>query len=507
MPFVPGTTVRLLAGVDLHRDLSNTMDWDTQAEQTAFFVSKTAGGLVSTDFTYQRENGQIRFPANVEALHEVNYLMFQNTNYSSKWYYGFIDSVEYQSPASSLVKFTLDPWQTYFFDLDWKTCLIEREHVTNDAIGAHIIPENLDVGDLVVNEEDDVDGLNYPLIVFASSHDPYLDAPVSAQSYSNMYSPVGYFAFYMSSVSKINNFIGLLVSQSSLSALAGAFSYPEAMLTGFTEEQMIPSTTAYSITKYFTPNESTLDGYNPRNNKLFTYPFNMLSVFHMNGGQAIYSIEQFPNNDPVFSITGDIGPNPTIYCSPFGYKDTTSSNRAESLPMTQYPLAAYSYDAFKEYLARNIVTAPLSLAASGLSLLGGIASKNPMAIGGGVVGLAETIGGFYEKSLLPMQTKGQMSGAGAIAVYGQTFIIQQKCVNAKHAAMLDSYFDMYGYKTARLAVPAVRTRPKWNYLKLHEANVFGSFPNQELERIRESLLKGVTFWHGDWVGDYSLNNT
>jgi hypothetical protein len=323
-----------------------------------------------------------------------------------------------------------------------------------------------------------------------------------------MYTPVGYFPFYSSSVAKINNFIGLLVAQSSLSALSGAFTYPSALLTGFTEEQMLPSTGAAIASHTFTPKMTTLDGYNPRNNKLFTYPFNYLSAFHANGGQAIYRFEQFPSSTGVqFKVWGDIGPNPTLYLQPLGYKNTDSTNNEEMLPLTQYPLAAYSYDAFKEYLARNIVTAPLSLAASGLSLLGGIASKNPMAIGGGVVGLAETIGGFYEKSLLPQQTKGQLSGAGAIAIGGQTFHFNQKCVNAKHGAMLDSYFDMYGYKTARLAVPAVRTRPKWNYLKLHEANVFGSFPNQELERIRESLLKGVTFWHGDWVGNYSLDNT
>ncbi len=75
------------------------------------------GSYQTTDFTYQREAGKMRVPFNAESLHAVNYVMFQNANYSTKWFYAFVDSIEYKSESSSEITFTIDPWQTTFLTL------------------------------------------------------------------------------------------------------------------------------------------------------------------------------------------------------------------------------------------------------------------------------------------------------------------------------------------------------------------------------------------------------
>ena len=37
-------------------------------------------------------------------------------------------------------------------------------------------------------------------------------------------------------------------------------------------------------------------------------------------------------------------------------------------------------------------------------------------------------------------------------------------------------------------------------------NVYGNIPMDDLMQIRDIFMKGITLWHGDWIGDYSRSN-
>jgi hypothetical protein len=298
-----------------------------------------------------------------------------------------------------------------------------------------------------------------------------------------------------------------MVADQKLDAIVGMFMYPKNLVTTFSEGGLIDSQEAERITVTFDPTMSTLDGYAPKNNKLLQYPYTYLYVTNSNGGSGTYRMEDFYGgyDNVQFIVTGDIGPNPTVYLLPYYYK-TEYDNFDESMALSQYPFCAFTYDVFKDYLAKNIVTAPLALAGSALSLGAGIATGNPLAIAGGAIGFAQTIGGFVEKSMAPPQSKGTLQGSGTVAIGAHNFLFFQKCVKAEQAKMIDDFFSMYGYKVNRLAVPTRQGRPHWNYLQLIEVNVFGSFPLSNLQEIRESLRRGITFWHDDNVGNYNRSN-
>ena len=54
MSFEPMTTVRLLKSVPLDNSYSDTLTFDTAADQTSYFLSKTK--FTANELTYQREN-------------------------------------------------------------------------------------------------------------------------------------------------------------------------------------------------------------------------------------------------------------------------------------------------------------------------------------------------------------------------------------------------------------------------------------------------------------------
>ena len=113
--FVPSTIVKVLKDVPLDSTYSDTIKFTSVGAQTAFFSGKAKYSF--TDFTYQRVNSSvsaprgprsIRVPRVADDLYDCNYVMFQNANYGTKWFYAFIKQVNYINPNNTEIIYELD---------------------------------------------------------------------------------------------------------------------------------------------------------------------------------------------------------------------------------------------------------------------------------------------------------------------------------------------------------------------------------------------------------------
>lgn len=84
--------------------------------------------------------------------------------------------------------------------------------------------------------------------------------------------------------------------------------------------------------------------------------------------------------------------------------------------------------------------------------------------------------------------------------------LQRKTIYPEYADKLADFFKQYGYKVNRLEAPQFHTRESWNYIKMAEPNVYGNIPMDDLMRLRDIFIKGITLWHGDYIGDYTRSN-
>ena len=91
-------------------------------------------GYIKTSFSYN------------DAL-KCNYMAFQNTDYSNKWFFAFIDDVIYDNDGTARIRYTVDEFSTWFDYWEAEPCFVEREHVSDDTVGLHTIPEGLEFGD------------------------------------------------------------------------------------------------------------------------------------------------------------------------------------------------------------------------------------------------------------------------------------------------------------------------------------------------------------------------
>ena len=62
-----------------------------------------------------------------------NYVMYQNTHYSNKWFYAFITGMEYLNDNTTKITIVTDPFQTWQFDITFKQCFVEREMIAPNS--------------------------------------------------------------------------------------------------------------------------------------------------------------------------------------------------------------------------------------------------------------------------------------------------------------------------------------------------------------------------------------
>ena len=75
--------------------------------------------LSLTNATFQRKDGTIRWPGSMESIIEYNYCMYRNKNHGNKWFYAFIDNMEYISDGMTSIKISTDVWQTWQFNIQF----------------------------------------------------------------------------------------------------------------------------------------------------------------------------------------------------------------------------------------------------------------------------------------------------------------------------------------------------------------------------------------------------
>lgn len=86
------------------------------------------------------------------------------------------------------------------------------------------------------------------------------------------------------------------------------------------------------------------------------------------------------------------------------------------------------------------------------------------------------------------------------------FYVMIKTIREEYAEQITNYFKMFGYKVNKLEIPNIKSRESYNYIKTVDANIIGNIPTNDLSAIKGIFDKGVTVWHTDQVGDYSLSN-
>lgn len=541
----PNETVILYSGVRLDPEYHNTLRWHSLAAQNAYFHETLAPVSTRlTNLSYQRVNsGVIRVQFTPGVLNQVNYMCFKNTDLNNKWFYAFVTKVEYVNNVTCDIYYELDYIQSYYFDCLFLDSYIERAHVSNDAIGANTVPEPFEISEAwpALIREINLGDSGYAIVCAKVDLQDSADFAGAAIS-GNLCSTVKYYIFNADRNSRqvgsvtyqgFTTLTGLLKSSAWANAaneIVSFFEFPFNLIATPTNTLDNCETRDVLSTDYNITIPNNLHGYIPRNNKLFTFPYNYLTV---DNGDTInqYRWEWFRNNAVQFRYTGALCCNPEVYLMPIAYANSDGDSQpcwSQKSVISDFPQIPYAIDSYKAWLAQTqssrkgkLVSGAAAGAGTG-ALAGakvGAAAGAAGAAAGGIIGgvlgaITGGIGASGSNAMSEAEARdasnkytGQSTGSTELAVGKQAFRVNQMAITYNQARIIDEFFTMYGYQINRVGTPSRFTRERWNYIKTNGANFYGSAPAEAVRVFKRVHDRGITYWQThDEIGNYSLSN-
>lgn len=362
MPYIaPNSTIRILHGVPIDMKYTHSLWFTDYDAQTNYFISKSKATFPAC--SYVRQNAAyIKVPISSDSIADCNYLMYQNTAFNNKWFYAFIESIEYISNNVCGITFVIDHLQTWLFEMRMGECYIERQHSTTDNEGDNLIPENLETGEYMYSDN------NMGWSHIFSSYDV-----LALTTFASNYTTTGGWVFTRTEgtyrwgiYTGLNMRVFRHIENSDTVTLLNNFltfateTYGEE--NGVVALLMIPTD---ALSEGMNPNEITvtvpkitaLDGYAPVNKKLLTYPYCFVEGQNGEGSVATFMQEFFLGGTAAtcqFEIGFNITAAPNSMCVPIAYKGA-SKNYSEAFYINNFPECSYNTDLFKAYMAQSLV--------------------------------------------------------------------------------------------------------------------------------------------------------
>ena len=504
-----------LLNVPLENDYKNTLYFTNKAQQQAFFESKIVKSY--TNSSYQRKDSIIRVPDNYDNISpSINYVMYQNPSFSNKWFYAFVKEVEYKNTESTWIHIETDVIQTWLFDYNVKPSFVEREHVNNDTIGLHTVPEGLETGEFVCNGVDydnNLDNLVYMMNVTENASND--DRPL-AVNVGGVFMAGGFYVF--DNVRTLVNVLQLFDTAGKGDAVQMLYTAPSKIVGEVGTDAgdfWYPGTESPVTYDKVVSKNYSLNGYTPRNNKLKCFPFNYLIMSNNNGTENILHYEKFSTDDMTFKVKGVPVPGCSIKCSPQNYKGI-SDYQDEGIMAGKFPTCSWSQDLYTNWMTQNGLNIALGLASSGLTVMGGVgmmatgagALAGAGAVVSGGMGIAQTLGQVHQQSFTPATAKGNTNGGDINTCDKKNgFFYYKMSITKEFASIIDGFFDMFGYKVNMVKVPNKAHRSRYWYTKTIDVNIDGAIPNNDMQKIKDCYNNGITFWrNANEIQDYSLSN-
>ena len=564
--------------VNLNPRTGNTFYFADRGAQATYFNSK-AITTVSSCY-YQRANvNKVRVERPYSTLYKCDYLSFINPDYENKRFYAFVTGVTYIDDNTTEVTYIIDTLQTWFLDCTIPPCFIERMHTPTDDIGDYMIEETFDCGDYMLQEmEDDVTSntlivfvCTFNMIAWAQSGFTNKSAVIPVVNKNGIYDSIGQYAVYCSNNDNtqsagVGSALDVILTNIyngaggvTMDDIVNVYIYPSIGLSlGLAETigtQGGIFDDLWMVTGAYQGGQQTdlpdlpvdIDGYVPKNNKLFQYPFCCIHVTNNDGSAIDFKFERFreklTNNiiqHPKAQITGTTTGEARLRLTPKQYMGSTTQqfDFENSIDSGAFPTVSMVGDPYLIYLAQNknriknnyqqmllrgadkFVGAQISDArtiidtiSSGGANAGSLNrnSETYEALHSTAIDSLSQImsmnAQFKDLQIAPATSSG-ISGVGMAFQNGKRdFTKCVKTIDRYHAKCIDDFFTMFGYLVKSIDSVSVHNRVGFTYIKTVGCIVTGNVPETAKTEIETMFDNGIRFWvNPSQIGDYSISN-
>lgn len=518
---IPNSDFLILKDVPLESDYTNTLYWSNKESQTSYFRSKAKYTLSAQQ--YQRHAlGVMRIGLKADDLLDCNYVMFRNTSFGSKWFYAFIDDVEYVNNEVTRLHYTIDVIQTWCCDITFNQCLVERETALSDNLFENLVPENLAIGEYV--QQGTLDTVNLlqngqRVVIFYSYNQPSSsDIPAfpiyNGKIINGIFMGLNYSILPLNEDS-IKSFLQTLTETQSV--IAGCVQIPaDVVNTNNTDFKSYKLVKDVEMPFSFRAYDNNI-AYTPKNKKLYSYPYMYLLVTNNCGSSAEYHWEDFNESTlrfAEFNVEGTMTSQPEYVAYPVNYKGINSAYEY-GIVYNDFVNCPYSQDSFtawwninKSAFISGLITGAFknaSQAAVGVALGAGA-----LSVTGAVATTVDNVIGKYTEYKSHKLAPDTISQFAAVPGLRMS---QNRCafnwyamgIKPEQARVVDDFFTRYGYAQNKLKTPDTHnSRVHYHYVKTFNCSVNGTLPAVYEKQICQIMDNGITWWNSpSSVGNYN----
>jgi hypothetical protein len=276
-------------------------------------------------------------------------------------------------------------------------------------------------------------------------------------------------------------------------------------------------------------------GYNSvTESKLLMYPYTQVILDDFKGNRVTFKNEYINNPNLEILLKGSLGTSNKVSYGVQDYnfdanglKENLSdeyaliNNEPNDVPIITDLLSAY-LQGHKNSLQnqRNAIQFDqyAGIAGGAIGLAGNALSGNIGGVASSMTGIVKGAGdGVLKLQGIQAKTKDIANTPPSIAKMGSNtsytlgnnyngVYIIKKQIKPEYIRKLTDFFNMYGYKLNEVKLPNFHTRNYWNYVQTSSCNITGNFNHEDLQEIKSVFDNGITFWHTDDIGNYSLEN-
>ena len=508
MPVPYATQITLYSGVP----------WDNTYTDVRLFSSKSAisiPGTVLASFSnasYQRVNSSVasprvsysmRVPMAADSLYLCNYMRFNNAN---KWFYCFVSKVNFINTNNTELIYEIDEFTTWFYDCTLRPSYVVREHSATDGAGENLVPEPVSSLEFI-EKESSVSSwlLTDPRVIMLTSgpHDSSDITPGGLQN--NIYFPLSVTGPTTADIANFN------IQQYSSNGTQDKIIHISTVMT---DNGVIPTNDTLNIVE-----PTSIDGYVPRNNKLFTAQFNKCKLCSTNGDSVELAYEIFK---PTYTAQIYVGAPPNYeavlvpyYGGYLNYSYAITTNLGIESPWLGDNYSTYTNTTRQEKFLTNILNTLAGMTTGAVMgamhgaagggpgiAAGAVAGAAGPLIGGAAGGIAQVAIDDYTAQRITPTYHGGVTANMNFRLERVGFYVVQKCIIREQAKRIDKYFDMFGYAVNTPKTPNCTGRQYFNYVQTRGCVLTGSIPDPSMKILKSIFDSGVRLWHNNNVGQY-----
>lgn len=496
------TTVNFYKNINLPRDYSQVCDSISLASLSSYLV------WTSSDLSVIRHNsrtGSFKIQKNINDLSYINYLAIYNNAGDRSPLFAFVTDINYVTDSVSEVFFEVDLFSSYCQSLDYQDCYITRMTTSDDTMYKYLEDEPVNGGDYVTNPNqimrEFITNWYYGYTAVSNSS----GSPVDGKITDNIFSVARFYG--ERAYGPIVEDLQLYNSNGYIDNVCDVFQYPAEC--GEEGNKSI-STKAIAF-------PSTIDGYTPKNNKLFNYPF-VRSVILSSGGDSLeIKPEKCQNDEIKYRLEKAVFPINQFVLTLDGYDRLSADDqKASRIIMTGFPEVVWSSDNYRAWLARNKPTKDLAYEQIIANVVAGVgslriasAAKTLTPAGAALTGWSLGVNAIMGAESQRAQDESAQIQSNTIHRGGNLgidvtnnkfgFIVLIQSIDARRASLIDNYFNAFGYAINKVTYFSPH-RARFDYVETR-GNLFRreseglGIPNAAVETMNAAANRGLRIWH------------